>query len=447
MRRLKFSRSQIKSIAGGCLLLSLLGSIVVGFNAMDPQWPASSLAWVAGLALFAGLPLKQRGVIGLLLLGGVLAWWGASHYGMALDWQRAIGMNQSLIALLIGVNFLRLVALPSVDQQESLPVGRAAFERTWFGLLLFGAVINLSVVLIFGDRLNRAKPLDKAQYIVLTRAFPSAAFWSPLFAAFAAALVYAPQASLAWVWAAGMPMALAAWALSRWQLQRDASIELSGFQGYPVHFQALFLPVLLAAMVLTGHAYLPQVPVIILIAASALLLVFLILTTRHGPANALRRMLEHSLHHLPAMYGELILFLAAGVFGSGLAALVTGAEVNLNITALNGAMAAMVLGLMLLAAVLGAHPVISMAVVGAWLASVPVNHSLLAVTFLMAWSIGVSVSPLSGMNLALQGRYRVSGRQLFAWNKGYALGMWAIGSVILVLLDQVLTGPGFFSAK
>ena len=428
----------MKAIAGGCLLLSLLGSVAHGFDVVELQWPASALAWLAGLTLFVGLPPRQRAVIGLLLLGGGLAWWRAIQHGMALDWARVIGMNQSLIALLIGVNFLRLIALPAADTNESLPVGKGALARTWLGLLLFGSVINLSVVLIVGDRLDRSRPLSKAQFIVLTRAFSSAAFWSPLFAAFAAALVYAPQASLAWIWMAGLPMALVGWLLSTWLMRRDASIDLTEFQGYPIHFAALVLPALLALLVLAGHAYLPWVPVIILIAASALTLVFATLTTRHGPVDALRCMGRHSLYQLPTMYGELILFLAAGVFGSGLSALVTGADLDMHITEFNGLVAAMVLGLMLLVAVMGVHPVISMAVVGAWLAPIPVNHSLLAVTFLMAWSIGVSVSPLSGMNLALQGRYQVSGRQLFDWNKGYALGMWGIGSLILVLLDQVL---------
>jgi len=89
-------------------------------------------------------------------------------------------------------------------------------------------------------------------------------------------------------------------------------------------------------------------------------------------------------------------------------------------------------------AVCGVHPVISIAVVGAWVAPMGVSHILLAVLFLMSWAIGVCVSPFSGMNLALQGRYEVSGWQLFRWNRGYALKMLLVCAVVLHGLDAWL---------
>ncbi|MDD3447867.1 MAG: hypothetical protein PHF72_02395, partial [Gammaproteobacteria bacterium] len=46
--------------------------------------------------------------------------------------------------------------------------------------------------------------------------------------------------------------------------------------------------------------------------------------------------------------------------------------------------------------------------------------------FLAAWSLGVSSSPFSGMNLALQGRYGVPALDFLRWNLFYSVRMIAV---------------------
>jgi len=47
----------------------------------------------------------------------------------------------------------------------------------------------------------------------------------------------------------------------------------------------------------------------------------------------------------------------------------------------------------------------------------------------MAWALGVSLSPLSGTHLAMQGRYGLS---------SYAFTRWNLGYVAILLLVQLV---------
>jgi len=48
------------------------------------------------------------------------------------------------------------------------------------------------------------------------------------------------------------------------------------------------------------------------------------------------------------------------------------------------------------------------------------DPNLLGLVFLMSWSLGVALSPFSGIQLALQSRYGVSARALLRLNRLYA---------------------------
>jgi hypothetical protein len=79
------------------------------------------------------------------------------------------------------VQFLQLVAIPKDEVNEELPTGKKAFIRTYLGVHFFGSVINLSSILLVADRLVSRNPLSQQQQVLLTRAFSSAANWSPFF--------------------------------------------------------------------------------------------------------------------------------------------------------------------------------------------------------------------------------------------------------------------------
>jgi hypothetical protein len=51
------------------------------------------------------------------------------------------------------------------------------------------------------------------------------------------------------------------------------------------------------------------------------------------------------------------------------------------------------------------------------------DPTLLSLVCLASWSLGSAAGPLSGMNLAMQGRYGIEAHRLMCWNMRYLLLM------------------------
>ena len=162
--------------------------------------------WLPSLALLSGL---LQLLVALLLFGrvsprvrtqalclsglGLCALFAAETDSAHL--LKAFTQNQAIIAMLAAVGFLRIVPLP--DSSENLPVGLEALWKTRFGIYWFGAIINFSSLVLFGDRMAEASgTLQQQQGQVLARGFALAALWSPFFFAMGVALDQAPGAIL-----------------------------------------------------------------------------------------------------------------------------------------------------------------------------------------------------------------------------------------------------------
>ncbi len=338
--------------------------------------------------------------------------------------------NNALLGMLVGVSFLQLVGLG--DGEERAPVGRGALWRSLAGVHLFGSVINLSAVFIMADRMAaRSGGLQHFQAVLLVRGFLAAAMWSPFFAAVAVALTYAPGSTLGGVIMAGLPFALLLLLLSGRRLERELGSGLQDFVGYPMHFGALWLPALLAAAVTAGRQVLPGWSALAVITVTAPAIALLVTLLREGPAEALRRIGDQATSRLPAMSGELALFLAAAVFASGLHGLLRASGHWLPFDHFGALQAVLVLGLMIGAAMAGIHAVISITVASAWLLPLAPDPLLLASVFSMSWAIGLAVSPLSGIHLALQGRYGLPGGALARANAAYGLRAYGMAALWL----------------
>ena len=134
---------------------------------------------------------------------------------------------------------------------------------------LFGAAINLSAVVIIGDRLARQGTFGKRTAILISRGFSSAALWSTFFAGMAVVLTYSPGAELPILIAVGLPLAVAGLAYTYAEALVSDPSRLAAFSGYPIHFQSLWIPGLLAACVLLTHVFLPQWSVLTVISLLA----------------------------------------------------------------------------------------------------------------------------------------------------------------------------------
>ncbi|MCC6135623.1 MAG: hypothetical protein LM550_16790 [Candidatus Contendobacter sp.] len=431
------SPSRRTALAGVLLTLMIAASVAPGV----PLLPAGALGWIAALLLSDRLGRRQRlQSVWLIGLGIAGIAWGALR-GEMINLTQILAGNQGLVSLLAAVSFLRLVTRPEAASDNApLPRGQKALWRTLIGVHLFGAVINLSTVVILGDRMATRGRLGKRRALALSRGFAAAAFWSPFFSAMAAALIYAPGAQLGVVVVAGLPMAV----LSLWLTAREIDPENPKlgalFIGYPMNFGALWIPGLLVAIVLIVHGLIPRWSILAIIALSAPVLstVILVARERRGAWLLLRTHVEIG---LAGVVNELTLFLAAGVLAAGLISLTGQFNGWLPFDRFGPSQAGLLLTLMVGIAALGVHPVISIAVCGVWLAPLQPDPNLLAITLLMAWAIGVPANPLSGLHLMMQGRYGIDGYAFLRWNAGYVLKCLGAAVVLLHLYGWLLHVP------
>lgn len=428
------SRTTTALAAGWLLLGAIVLSVASGMGLGIARAVPGSAFWLAGLLLARSVSgLQRTQTLGMLVVGlaGLsYAWLSGGMPQLA----KALSTNQALLAMLAAVSFLRLISLPEVDAGEPDPRGRVALWRTLLGVHLFGSVINLSAVMILGDRQSRRQAMTPLQACVLSRGFALAAHWSPFFAAMGIALSNAPGAQLVTLATVGVPLAAlgllaAGWQLSRWP-------DATAFTGYPMHFGALWIPALLATLVMTAHELLPAVPILSLIAAMALALTTVVLLVRHRAA-APARFTGHVRDGLPRMSGELMLFLAAGVLAAGIASAVQSSGWTLDLLEFGASEASLLLLLMVAVSAAGVHPVISIATAHGILAPLAPDPNLMGITYLMSWAAGVASSPFSGMHLAMHGRFGIDSRRFLRWNGAFTLFMLAVDVGVLHLFEAL----------
>jgi len=420
----------IGAVAGVLILAAILLSAADGLGSGLPPTLAGMAFWSAGVLLAPRVTGLQRiQTLAMLLVGGaglLFSWAGSTP----VQFGKALAGNQALLAMLAGVSFLRLVSLPAVDAGEADPSGAGALRRTLLGVHLFGSVINLSAVLILGDRQSRRRPMTPLQATVLSRGFSLAAHWSPFFAAMGVALSNSPGAELPTLSLVGLPLAAFGLSLSAWQLSRHRDV--GGYVGYPMHFGALWIPGLLATLVLTAHRLGPSIPILTLISTLSVLLTLGVLLVRQARL-ALPVFAAHIREGLPRMSGELLLFLAAGVLAAGIGSAAQGLGWTVALQAFGATEASLLLLLMVGLSVVGVHPVISIATAHGLLAPLAPDPNLLGITYLMAWAQGVSISPLSGMHLGMQGRFGIDPRGFLRWNGSYTVIMLIVDAAVLHL--------------
>ena len=200
---------------------------------------------------------------------------------------------------------------------------------------------------------------------------------------------------------------------------------------------SLKVPVVLAIFVGMGYQFLPRVSILIIIAMAALMVCLLILSISHGSNEAARRFCSHVLDGLPGMVGELLLFLAAGVLAVGLRTLVAATQLSLPIIGdFDAAAAGALLAAMVVISALGAHPIITIAVVTPLLGPINPNPQLLAVTYLFGWSLGTCASPLSGTHLVMQGRFGISSVRGALRNWPFVAVMYLVSLLFLMLVAK-----------
>ena len=379
-------------------------------------------AWSVPLLTWRILGRNARNQSMLLVSVGLAALLFSASQGSFLGAKQILAVNLPLLAMFVAVSFLSLTNRELED--PALPKGTSAVITTALGTHLLGAVINLSVLFVFGDRLQKNGALSRVQMITLARSFCAAAWWSPFFIATGVALTYAPEMS----WQKTLiPGAIMSFIAIGFSMVEVCSFRKAEFSGYPLRLESLVVPVFLAAVVIGMHRFRPDISILNLICmlAPAGSLVFM----KGRPRLATLH--DFVKNRMASVSSQFALFLAAGVFSTGLKSitLLYPALFSFGNSAFTPWLFAILLGVMILIGIMGVHPVVSIAIVSPLLLPLNVDHSQMGFLFLSSWAISTGSSPLSGVGLALVSRYQASPREIIADNWHYALVMWAIASL------------------
>lgn len=399
---------------------------------------AGLLGWAAAVLLVKNISVVQRYQAAAIAVAGLAMMLLASRRGASINVAAAIGNNASLISMIVAVGFLRLITLANDGDDEHLPVGPMAYYKTLLGVSVFGSVINLSAPIIFADRLAINSTLDRLTSQSFTRIFSGCSAWSPFFGGMAVVLTYVPAMRLSFVMMACLPFAVIGFIVVGTEARLRYNNDLQKFRGYPVQYSNLWVPLALAAIVIVLSRLAPQWSILTCISSAALMLTLVVLVVRVGFAGAAKTLRNQVIFVLPRTVNELILFLVAGLLASGLASVVASGLVSIATFEFHAIEAVVLLGIMIFAAIVGVHPVVTVSGATPLIMTLEPNANLLAVAYLLAWSLGTCASPLSGTHLVFQGRYGVPGWKGASWNWPFVLLMFLVAIPILHIVDAIV---------
>lgn len=387
---------------------------------------ATLFAWLVPLLLWRTLGKNARSQSLLLLSTGFAAIVFSASRGIFLGWHHIFAANLPLLAMFVAISFLTLTNRQARD--PDLPTGKRAVLTTALGTHLLGAVINLSVLFVFGDRLQKNGTLSKAQMIILGRSFCTAAWWSPFFIGTGVALTYAPEMHWKETIIPGAIMSAIAIGYSTIEV---CYFRKSDFSGYPLKTESLAIPVFLAAVVILVNNFWHDISILTLICLLSPAGAFVFMKGR----PRLPTLHDFITNRIASVSSQFALFLAAGVFSTGLKSIthVYPALFSLEGLTFTPLLFAIVSGAMISIGILGVHPVVSIAIVSPLLLPLNPDHSQLGFLFLTSWAVSAGSSPLSGVGLALVSRYQASPRSIIQNNYHYAIVMWAIACGMSVL--------------
>ena len=420
------------ALPGLMIATMLAASIVHGIVPAFPREVAVAAAWIAGGAVWARLPRRAQVQVGLMIGFGLACIAAAAVRGARIDWGDVAGRSLPILTLLAGVAFLRLVYVADAVRGtgSAAPRGFGAYLRTMAGVHLFGAVINISALVVFADRLARSRPLGRRETAMLARSYSMVAYYSPFIGGVALALGLVPGVRFPVLVATGVALAGVGFVVAAVLGRLEEGEAIAGFEGYPFRLESLWLPFALVGSVAAAHWRWPSLSVLLLVAALAPMLAAAVLAARSGGAGAMRTVARFAATDLPGMSGELTLFLAAGVLGGGLTALVSAYPSVVPVFALGPATGTVALAGIVLGAMAGVHPLVSVTALVAVTLPASTDPTLLAVVCVTGWGIGSAAGPYSGVNLVLAGRCGASSWQLARWNVLYcAIMVLAAGAV------------------
>ncbi len=415
----------LQEYTGWIILVTLILFIASGLTPLLVT-AVAVMAWLVVIIEWNRLPAPSRKQACFLLSAGIIALLFSAKNGIFLGWQKVMTQNLQLLPMFIAVSFLALTNPAAKD--DNLPTGKRAMAITAFGTNLLGAVINLSILFVFGDRLERNNTLTKAQAILLARSFCAASWWSPFFIAAGVALTYAPDMQYHRILLPGLILCVISICYS---IVEVGFIRKSEFTGYPVRIESMTVPLLLATAVISGHYLFPELGMIMLICIIAPPAAILLMRGR----PRLLFLKDFISHRINSTISQFVLFLTAGVFSVGITSVIQVYPELFNFTgnAFSHGMFATVSALLIILGLIGVHPLVGISIVSPLLLPLHPDNSRLGFLFLTSWAISTGSSPLSGVGLVLTSRYHMSPRSILTSNFHYVVAMWLASNLANIL--------------
>lgn len=411
MHRLELAFAIIVAGLVGCVILSI---VVPGATV------AAGL--LAVLALAAGIPLVRptQRLVALVLVGAGLACLGlALALGGAPTLPGLLSLNQDVVGMLAATTFLG-VAARSAPTAEPRLRGTPAVWRTLGVEHVLGSIVNMSALAIVGDRLQRDGRLGAGDTVLITRGFATGGAWSPFWAGFATATIVIPGANVPVVVGIGAALAVALLVASVPRILSLLGDELPDYRGYALSWPLLRIPLFLVVVVVGVHLLLPAIPVPRIVTLGALLVTAVVFLV-DDRGTAVRAFARHARHGIPTVRGEVALFVSAGVLAVGVGALLGSTSFSLPITEFTVLAAWVLVVITVLLSLVGVHQLITIVLAGAVLAPLHPEPSLFVLAAMIAWCGCITIGPLAGVQLFLNGRYGVPPLRTTRHNAPFAL--------------------------
>ena len=195
---------------------------------------------------------------------------------------------------------------------------------------------------------------------------------------------------------------------------------------------SLWIPAVLGSSVIIGHQLWPEISILVMISAAAILLTSGFLLAKSNQETT-QQFYQHVRDSAPLKSRELGLFLGAGLLSVGAQAVFASFSDFHPFTSVSGVLLSILLAGGLGLSIVGVHPVVTISIIGPFLLPLEGDPNMIAVFFLCMWSLGTVASPFSGTNVIIRSQFGASGGELFRWNIGYVMFMWLVVSVMFIV--------------
>jgi hypothetical protein len=368
---------------------------------------------------FRNIPVKQRFAgMALFIVGAIAAYISGTFQETLID---GIARSRIFLLLFFAVAWLQVPVgkSPSLESARDAimnqPPGRR-FLGLSIGVHILGALLNVAAVGLLSPLLKDRSDevLHRRLSVAIMHGFSSASAWSPFYIGMIVVLVAIPTITWAEIMVQGMAMAvvmiLGAWLFDRLRYPRQKTAEPEQLKaaGPPLNIAkiVLLLLSLIGSVTLTLEFMDVSIPVALGLACPPFGLIWYI--TQRERATGIGRPLASMTHHvisgLPGLRNEALMFVAANVFGIGIASIIPtddlSAQLDMVLPWLDARILAIIV-IFLFCGFIGLHPVIVVLSLGVILSPeiIGLRDWVLGLVYLGCWGLTTMISPYSGTTL------------------------------------------------